>query len=86
MIARHIYSWKDGALQDLRLDRNNFPAPGSDDVAMHRFEYAVHTHRREVGELSVDDFGDAWERTQTAMLGGEFSCGRQRARPRGSPS
>jgi oligoendopeptidase F len=38
-------------------------------VAMNRFEDAVHTHRREVGELSVDDFGDAWERTQTAMLG-----------------
>lgn len=38
-------------------------------VAMNRFEDAVHTHRRQVGELSVDDFGDAWERTQTAMLG-----------------
>lgn len=38
-------------------------------VAMNRFEDAVHTHRREVGELSVDDFGDAWERTQAAMLG-----------------
>ncbi len=36
---------------------------------MNRFEDAVHTHRRDVGELSVDDFGDAWERTQTAMLG-----------------
>jgi oligoendopeptidase F len=38
-------------------------------VAMNRFEDAVHTHRRQVGELSVEDFGDAWERTQTAMLG-----------------
>jgi oligoendopeptidase F len=38
-------------------------------VAMNRFEDAVHTHRRDVGELSIDDFGDAWERTQTAMLG-----------------
>jgi oligoendopeptidase F len=38
-------------------------------VAMNRFEDTVHTHRREVGELSVDDFGDAWERTQAAMLG-----------------
>jgi len=38
-------------------------------VAMNRFEDAVHTHRRDVGELSVDDFGDAWERTQAAMLG-----------------
>ena len=38
-------------------------------IAMNRFEHAVHTHRREVGELSIDDFADAWERTQTAMLG-----------------
>jgi len=38
-------------------------------IAMNRFEDAVHTHRREVGELSVDEFGDAWERTQAAMLG-----------------
>ena len=38
-------------------------------VAMNRFEDAVHTHRREVGELSTDDFGDAWERTQRDMLG-----------------
>jgi oligoendopeptidase F len=38
-------------------------------VAMNRFEDAVHTHRRGVGELSVDDFADAWERTQRDMLG-----------------
>ncbi|HEY6532262.1 MAG TPA: M3 family oligoendopeptidase [Acidimicrobiales bacterium] len=38
-------------------------------VAMNRFEDAAHTHRREVGELSVDDFADAWERTQRDMLG-----------------
>ena len=38
-------------------------------VAMNRFEDAVHTHRRDQGELSVDDFGDAWERTQRDMLG-----------------
>lgn len=38
-------------------------------VAMNRFENAVHTHRRNIGELSVDDFGDAWEATQRAMLG-----------------
>ena len=29
-------------------------------VAMNRFEDAVHTHRREVGELSIDDFADHW--------------------------
>ncbi len=38
-------------------------------VAMNRFENAVHTHRRNIGELSVDDFGDAWEATQRSMLG-----------------
>jgi oligoendopeptidase F len=38
-------------------------------VAMNRFEDAVHTHRREVGELSVDDFGDHWSRTQTDLFG-----------------
>lgn len=38
-------------------------------IAMNRFENAVHTHRREIGELSTDDFADAWEATQRAMLG-----------------
>ena len=38
-------------------------------VAMSRFESACHTHRRDVGELSVDDFGDHWAATQTEMLG-----------------
>ena len=38
-------------------------------IAMNRFEDAVHTHRREVGELSVEEFGDVWERTQRDMLG-----------------
>jgi oligoendopeptidase F len=38
-------------------------------TAMNRFEDAVHTHRREQGELSVDDFGDHWHRTQVEMLG-----------------
>lgn len=38
-------------------------------VAMNRFENSVHTHRREIGELSVEDFADAWEGTQRAMLG-----------------
>jgi oligoendopeptidase F len=38
-------------------------------IAMNRFEDAVHTHRREVGELSVEDFCTAWSDTQTAMLG-----------------
>jgi oligoendopeptidase F len=38
-------------------------------VAMNRFEERVHTERREVGELSVEQFNTAWADTQTAMLG-----------------
>ena len=38
-------------------------------VAMNRFEDAVHTRRRTEGELSVEAFGDEWERTQHDMLG-----------------
>jgi hypothetical protein len=36
---------------------------------MFRFEQACHTERRDVGELSVDRFGDLWAATQTEMLG-----------------
>ena len=38
-------------------------------TAMNRFEEAVHTHRREQGELSIDDFGDHWQATQEELLG-----------------
>ena len=38
-------------------------------VSMHRFEDAVHTHRREVGELSTTDFADHWEATQRELFG-----------------
>jgi oligoendopeptidase F len=38
-------------------------------VAMNRFEDRVHTQRRDVGELSVDQFNEAWTDTQVAMLG-----------------
>ncbi|MEZ5309249.1 MAG: M3 family metallopeptidase [Microthrixaceae bacterium] len=38
-------------------------------VAMNRFEDAVHTSRREEGELSVDRFGELWVASQRAMLG-----------------
>ena len=37
-------------------------------VAMNRFEHAMHTARREEGELSVDRFGEIWYQTQHAML------------------
>jgi oligoendopeptidase F len=38
-------------------------------VAMNRFEDLVHTQRREEGELSVDQFNEAWADTQHALLG-----------------
>lgn len=38
-------------------------------VAMNRFEDAVHTHRRQVGELSTDDFAEHWAQTQTDLFG-----------------
>jgi oligoendopeptidase F len=38
-------------------------------VAMNRFEDAVHTSRREEGELSVERFGELWAATQTELLG-----------------
>ncbi len=38
-------------------------------TAMNRFEEAVHTSRREDGELSVERFGDLWRSTQEALLG-----------------
>jgi len=38
-------------------------------TAMNRFEDAVHTERRDAGELSVDRFGELWIETQGTMLG-----------------
>jgi oligoendopeptidase F len=38
-------------------------------VAMNRFEDAVHTARRDEGELSTDRFGELWRSTQRQMLG-----------------
>ena len=38
-------------------------------IAMNRFEHAVHTARRTEGELSVERFGDLWAEAQHAMLG-----------------
>ncbi len=38
-------------------------------IAMNRFEHAMHTARREEGELSTERFGELWADTQTAMLG-----------------
>ncbi len=38
-------------------------------VAMNRFEDAIHTARREQGELSADAFAEHWISTQSAMFG-----------------
>jgi oligoendopeptidase F len=38
-------------------------------IAMNRFEDAVHNARRDTGELSVDRFGELWHDTQAEMLG-----------------
>jgi len=38
-------------------------------IAMNRFEAAVHTERREQGELSVERFGELWAASQRDMLG-----------------
>ena len=38
-------------------------------IAMNRFEDAVHTERRDVGELSTDRFGELWAQSQTDMMG-----------------
>jgi oligoendopeptidase F len=38
-------------------------------VSMNRFEHLVHTERREVGELSVERFGELWHDAQSEMLG-----------------
>src|SRR5690606_38326490 len=38
-------------------------------IAMNRFEDAVHGERRARGELSVERFGELWTETQEEMLG-----------------
>ena len=38
-------------------------------IAMNRFEDAMHTERREVGELSVERLGELWAASQAPMLG-----------------
>jgi oligoendopeptidase F len=38
-------------------------------TAMNQFEAAVHTARRDEGELSVDRIGDLWEASQSELLG-----------------
>ncbi|MCP9487989.1 MAG: M3 family metallopeptidase [Gaiellaceae bacterium MAG52_C11] len=38
-------------------------------IAMHRFEAALHAHRRTEGELTVDEIGALWLHHQKSMLG-----------------
>ena len=38
-------------------------------VAMNRFEHAVHTERRERGELTTERFAELWLKTQADLLG-----------------
>jgi len=38
-------------------------------VAMNRFEHAIHSRRRDKGELSPDEFGRLWIETQQEMFG-----------------
>jgi oligoendopeptidase F len=38
-------------------------------ISMNRFEHAIHTARREEGELTTERFGELWMETQRAMFG-----------------
>lgn len=42
-------------------------------VSMNRFEDQIHTMRRDKGELSSEDFSEAWVQTQTPMFGGSVT-------------
>jgi oligoendopeptidase F len=46
-------------------------------IAMYRFEKRSHQHRREVGELSTDEFGDIWQAELQAMFGDSVRLGDQ---------
>ncbi len=42
-------------------------------VSMNRFEHEIHTKRRQVGELSPEDFSKIWLSTQREMFGGSVA-------------
>jgi oligoendopeptidase F len=44
-------------------------------ISMNRFEDAVHSERREVGELSTDRFAELWLEAQTALFGDSVGVG-----------
>lgn len=44
-------------------------------IAMNRFEHAIHTERRKHGELGADRFADLWMQTQEEMFEGSVTLG-----------
>ena len=44
-------------------------------TAMYRFELAIHTHRREQGELTTEEFGDYWQHEVQLMFGDSVALG-----------
>lgn len=44
-------------------------------TAMYRFELAIHTHRREQGELTTEQFGHYWQQEVQAMFGDSVTLG-----------
>ncbi len=46
-------------------------------TAMYRFELAIHSHRREQGELTPEEFGDYWQREVQLMFGDSVELGEE---------
>ncbi len=46
-------------------------------TAMYRFELAIHSHRREKGELTPEEFGDYWQREVQLMFGDSVELGEE---------
>ena len=46
-------------------------------TAMYRFELAIHTHRREQGELTTQQFGEYWQSEVQAMFGDSVALGEE---------
>lgn len=44
-------------------------------ASMYRFEQAIHRHRREKGELTLEDFGNYWQDAIQAMFGDSVALG-----------
>ncbi|HEX5322832.1 MAG TPA: M3 family metallopeptidase, partial [Capsulimonadaceae bacterium] len=44
-------------------------------ASMYRFEQAIHRHRREKGELTIEDFGGYWQDSIQAMFGDSVALG-----------